>query len=490
MQKRLLVRARATGVIIVAVAVGAAALTGTAPAAADPSAAIVNPTPTWSHTLNDRKKQFYFGSPGVGTLDGGGPAVLVGNQQGRLYAWHVSNGSAVAGWPWVSSSSTSIQSTPAVAGSGRNTKVLVGLGVSTSPKKGGYLALTASGKKSWFYSPYLLPHSRGGHRGVMSSLAVGPIQTGSDVVGGSMGQMQDAMTVSKGKKLKGFGWLQADTNFSSPALADLSHTGHDDIIEGGDSSKGIAGATHYTNGGHIRILGHRGNYGKKYLNSGLVCQYNTTQVVQSAPAVGGFLAGGANGIVVGTGTFFKTASDRHKLIAINTKCKKQWSITLEGSSKPSPAIADVNGDGKLDVVANSEHGDVYALNGANGHVIWKTETGLATIGSVVTFAAPGNTFQYLVVPTANGIDILDGRTGAIVQSRIGADIRLLNTPLVTADPSGQIGITIAGTGPGGKSKIDHFVVNGTSGVTSVQTYGAWPMYHLNPQLTGYAPAKP
>ncbi len=59
---------------------------------------------------------------------------------------------------------------------------------------------------------------------------------------------------------------------------------------------------------------------------------------------------------------------------------------------------------------------------------------------------------------------------------------------MTADPDGAgIGITIAGMGPGGVSKIEHFVVDNSTDVTNVNTYGAWPQFHHDPQLTGYAP---
>jgi hypothetical protein len=440
-------------------------------------------TEKWSHRLDDPKKTFYFGSPGVGTLDSKGPAVIVGNQLGKIYALHVSDGSAVKGWPYVGH--TSIQSTPAVSGSGATAKVFVGTGVSTAKTRGGYLAIRSTGVKSWFRQPYLLPGSRGGTRGVMSSLAVGPIQSSADVVGGAMGQMQWAINATTSHNIKGFAWLQADTNFSSPALADLNGDGHTEIIEGGDSTRGVAGTYHYGNGGHIRILGPMGNTNKKYANEGLRCQYNTTQVVQSSPAVGGFLAGGKIGIVVGTGSFYKNTSDSHRLIAIDTNCKKIWSVVMKGNTHPSPAIADVDGSGTLDVVTTSEKNDVRALRGSDGKGMWTKQLPDTTVGSVVTFQAPGAKFQYVVVPSIHGIYILDGRNGNVV-AHVGQDLRLMNSPAITRDPSGKIGITIAGQGSHSRSGIEHFTVDG-SNVASVNTYGAWPQFHHDSRLTGFAP---
>jgi outer membrane protein assembly factor BamB len=454
-----------------------------APVAANASPPIVNATPVWSHTLNDGGHPVYFGSPGVGTLDGSGPSVIVGNELGDIYAWHVSDGSPVDGWPY--HADAAIQSTPAVSGTGPSAVVLIGVGSSVKPSAGGYLALHANGKAAWYRKVSLLPGNRGGNRGVMSSLAVGPIQSSADVVGGAMGQMQLAINIGSSSTLKGFPWLQLDTNFSSPALADLSGSGHDDIIEGGDSSKGFY-VQQYTNGGHIRILSPTGAYGKAHPNGGLLCQADTTQVVQSSPAVGNFLSGAKTGIVVGTGNYFKGSSDDHKLIAIDTSCHRVWTRTLAASSHPSPALADINGDGSLDVVTNSENGVVYALNGANGANIWGPVTlGVGTVGSITTFRAPGSNFQYLLVPTSNGLDILDGRTGAIVE-QLATGLHMLNSATVTADPNGSIGITVAGYGAGSQSTIEHFLVNGSSGTHTVLLPGSWPMFHHDPQLTGNA----
>jgi outer membrane protein assembly factor BamB len=192
------------------------------------------------------------------------------------------------------------------------------------------------------------------------------------------------------------------------------------------------------------------------------------------------------GIVTGTNTFYSGASDTDKLIAINSSCKKVWSKSLNGVSWPSPALADLQGNGKLDVVTQSENGTVYALNGADGSTIWTHDDGTSGWGSVTTFQAPGADFQYVLVPTDGGVQVLDGRDGSLVttlgqgENNDGYVGRDRNSATVTADPNGSIGITIAGG-----DSIIHYEVDGTSGVTSVQTKGAWPMYHHDPQLTGF-----
>ena len=67
---------------------------------------------------------------------------------------------------------------------------------------------------------------------------------------------------------------------------------------------------------------------------------------------------------------------------------------------------------------------------------------------------------------------------------------LQNAPLVTADPNGTIGITLAGyvisgMSSAGVGEIDHYEITGSNGPQAVAS-GSWPMFHHDPQLTGDA----
>jgi hypothetical protein len=59
---------------------------------------VLDTTPTWSHVENDSNKPVWFGSPGVATLDGR-LAVVLGTEQGMIYAYNVDDGTTVPGWP-------------------------------------------------------------------------------------------------------------------------------------------------------------------------------------------------------------------------------------------------------------------------------------------------------------------------------------------------------------------------------------------------------
>ena len=53
----------------------------------------------WQQVLPDAGAPIGQSSPSEATLDGGGPAVVVGDRAGNVWAFHLSNGSGVAGWP-------------------------------------------------------------------------------------------------------------------------------------------------------------------------------------------------------------------------------------------------------------------------------------------------------------------------------------------------------------------------------------------------------
>ena len=159
----------------------------------------------------------------------------------------------------------------------------------------------------------------------------------------------------------------------------------------------------------------------------------------------------------------------------------------------SPALADVQGNGQLAVVEGTTANTIYALNGANGAVIWAEPTSGQVIGSPVTADLTGGGYQDVIVPTSNGIDVFDGRSGSEVATLAPND-GFQNSPLVTDDPDGHIGITGAGyavVGGNLVSVITHWEIDNTAGTGSaVNEHGAWPQFHHDPQLTGDAGTPP
>jgi len=419
----------------------------------------------------------------VATLDGTGPSVVVGDRSGYLYAYHLSDGSAVPGWP-VYDGGAPIDSTPSASplAGGSLDAVFVGTGNAQYPNPGGYQAYGPDGSSLWntrVHNPAADPHQGSG---VQASLTVTNLLGATGVFAGSLGQEFYALKASNGNALVGWPFFSADSVFSTAAAGDLYGTGQTELVVGGSSTTGFALGKWYYKGGHLRILSQHG---------GLICQYDVNQQVDSSPAIGGFLAGGATGIAIGTGSYYAGATDSNVLYAFGTTCQLEWSDTLDGFTGSSPALADVEGNGSLDVVEGTDNGatgSVWVIDGATGSVVWDHSVVGRVIGSVVTADLTGLGYQDLLVPTTHGVEVLDGKEGAEV-TVLGSTLGFQNSPLVTADPDGTIGITIAGYDGDNRGVILHYEIKGSNGTEAIGA-GSWPMFHHDPQLTGAASGLP
>ncbi len=479
--------AGSAGAGLIAAGLIAAGLIGMRPAGAEGVPDFVE---TWSHALRDVGAPVALSSPNVATLDGT-RAVLVGDRSGHLYAFSLATGEAIKGWP-ASTGGIPIDSTPSVTPLNRhspNDVVFVGVGDAATPHRGGYEAFNPNGTKRWYRAVRnpLSDQTAKATSAVRASLTVGDLQGGTDVVAPSVGQEEYALDAFTGSTLKGFPWFTADSDFSTPALADLYGNGQTEIIEGGDQTAGLANWVQYTQGGHLRIISATGTAGTGSPTGGLNCEYNADQVMESSPAVGQFLAGDAIGIVVGTGTYFRGASDTDKLLAFDPHCHLAWQASVNGATSSSPALAALSGNGTLAVLEGTDDGhgggSVYALAGPTGSLLWRQRVEGEVIGSVVTADLNGGQ-QEVIVPTTKGAEILDGKNGRPV-GMLETGIGLQNSPLVTDDPNGRVGVTVAGYNARDQGVVEHFELFGSSGAY-VDGLGAWPMFHHDPQLTGDA----
>jgi hypothetical protein len=479
-------------------------------------------TLSWQHELDDAPCGVALASPAL-INDNGQPAVEVGDRQGDLYAFGLTApGNPPSGWNTTTGSGFGAGTgcgAPSSGGGSPQTGA-VGIGVpgnppidstaSINPSNGGFLfgggnAAEAADGGYYEYGPGgnevwnqvvtnpstdSLPNG-----GVQASLSIG--DGGGLAEAGSLGQETYGLNTANGNPAAGWPQFDADSEFSTAAVADLYNTGSSNFIVGGATSNGFALGTHYSNGGQMRIYNDHG---------GLVCAANTNEEIDSSPAVGPILGGGQYGIATGTGSFWGVTSghvsDDNTVKVYDTKCHQVWSQTLDGFTGGSPALADIGGNGQLAViegtVKQNVNGSVYALNAATGQVIWST-TALGAVYGSVTTADFGEGYQDVIVPTTAGVEILDGRSGQVMANfDDGTNTHgehgiygFQNAALVTAEPNGHIGITVAGySAVSGSSfavqgMVQHFDVSATNGGLANES-GAWPQFHHDAQLTGFA----
>jgi hypothetical protein len=463
----------AVGLVAALVLLGAPTVSASA-AAPVARAAALSASLAWQQVLPDGGSPIGQSSPSVATLDGRGPSVVVGDRAGSLWAFHLAGGSPTPGWP--AHTGAPIDSTPSATPDGLGTEdVYVGGGNAAQPRVGGYYAFNHSGAQLWGRNA----QDPNGLYGVQASMAVGVLNGVNSVVAPSLGQDEYAFDASNGSTLGGWPFFTADSGFTTPALADLYGNGQTEVVEGGDSSAGLAYGVTYSNGGHLRVLGPGGN---------LICSHDTNQTVDSSPAVGNFLAGGQVGIAFGTGSFYAGASDSNTLFGADSHCNIAWQTNLGGNTMGSPALGDLEGDGNVQVVEGADTGSgglVWALNGANGAAMpgWPQATSGRIIGGVVTADLTGAGYNDVLVPTTNGLVVFDGRSAQVVATLGAGTVGLQNSPMVTTDPNGSIGITIAGYDAANAGIIQHYQVAGSAGHSLGKR--SWPMYHQNPQLTGW-----
>jgi hypothetical protein len=128
-------------------------------------------------------------------------------------------------------------------------------------------------------------------------------------------------------------------------------------------------------------------------------------------------------------------------------------------------------------------GSVWALDAQNGHVLWHTPVPGEVMGGCVT-ADLGGGYQDVIVASTGGAFVLDGRTGALLAT-VETGVGLQNSALVTDDPDGWTGVTVAGYNGYNRGVVEHFELVGSKGYPADEP-GSWPMFHRDSTLSGNA----
>ena len=159
-----------------------------------------------------------------------------------------------------------------------------------------------------------------------------------------------------------------DTLWSSPAVADIDGNGTPELVLGGDIWPG--NPFKVPQGGLMWVLQADGQPYPGYPLS------FPGQVIWSSPAVADVNRDGQLDVVVGTGTHepFGDGPAARQLYAFTLKTRRTlpgWPQQLDGRATHGPALGDLDGDGGLDVAIGSEGGWVTAFRG-DGRRLWRT----------------------------------------------------------------------------------------------------------------------
>ncbi len=329
------------------------------------------------------------------------PEIIVGDSGGMVYAVN-STGSEL--WRY-NTGTASIESKPAVADlDGNGTKeIIVSSGSTfTAAAVGSLTVLNNNGTFKCNYTPQ--PFSPQGALGVFSSPAVANLDSDPEleIVIGDWGanilvlnhdcsilwRSQQAPAVTGVQLPPGFNEQVAphkvyvnDTIWSSPAIADMNKDGQLDIIIGVDSHIDDNNIT--IDGGRILVInGHNGT---------VQTAIDIDEVIWSSPAIADINNDGNLDIIVGTGYCWQNppcvpANISHavdnKIYAYNLNGTPiaGWPFDLGdfATVTSSPAIADIDGDGSLEVIVHAfligsgppEVGKVIVLN-SNGTPKWQ-----------------------------------------------------------------------------------------------------------------------
>ena len=450
--------------------------------------ASAGPVLVWQHSLPG--VTIRESSPVVADL--GRPSVVVGALDGKLYAYDLKDGAAVPGWPV--RTNAPINSSPAAAdvvGSGTD-QVFVGSGTADNGQcsGGGVWSFDAAGNRRWARAGFD-PNCTSAREPFHSSPTIGdtvPDGTPKLVIG-ALGLNDWSLNAVGGGLVRGWPIYTDDTSFSTAALASVTGEAAPIAIIGGDASPGgpqvdaDLGMPLNWRGGLVRAVDGSGK---------VLWQFFTDDMVRSSPAVGDITGNGRLSVVFGTGNYWLHqpggSHDSTKVFALSTSGQLQWSRDLGGVTMDSPALADVDGNGVADVVIGTaegpDPGEVWVLDGTGKplpHWAGHPSGGGEVIGGITTADLNGDGHQDLLVPTGLGVYAYDGRTGAPLFTLDRNALIVQDSPLVTQDGPGVVGITIAGTTPAGAGVVQHWAM--PVGAGSLGTLG-WPMFHHDARHTG------
>jgi len=235
----------------------------------------------------------------------------------------------------------------------------------------------SDGVERWTGVQDLQPQGNGVADGVFGSLVIADLDNDGnfEVVFGGWDHHIYVRQAGDGS-LAGSGWPidTLDSVWSTPAVGDVDGDGFKEIFTGSDLSRSDEHAWSF-NGGRMWGLDRRGNILPGWPR-------RSAQTFYSSPAVGDINNDGRYEIVCGTGTCWRTDgrgaeatgpfTGRHVFgWRLDGTALPGWPVEVGGAVFSSPALADLDGDRRLETIVGATDGRIYCLN-ADGSIRWRT----------------------------------------------------------------------------------------------------------------------
>lgn len=449
-----------------------------------PGGQVIESSPVFADIDNDGYDEILVGTTAVGTRSTNPYWLVAVNHDGSIL--------------WQRNTEAPIKSSPAAGDIDNDGDIEVVVSVGGDPgdlaHHGGVVAYNgADGAFLWkFYTRDHIGGAPDGYAdGVFSSPALGDVDGDGDLEI-AFGAWDDWIYLIDHNGQKIWDYPNLDTIWSTPAMADLRPDVEGlEIIIGADITGNPYIISPTYDGGYLYVFDKDGHVlVKKWVD----------ETVFSSPAIGDIDSDGNLEIVVGTGLYW-WAQGNPTTFAVyawdgNGNLLPGWPAATEFPGFSSPALADLDDDGDLEIITGSgdfEHGKVYAWHHDGNPVAGWPVTPRNSMGTNHFIRSSPTVADYdgdgeLEILFAMLWDIQVYGSNGSLEEILSTTFSLLGSPAIgDIDHDGRLEISIGGSDYFDQSHGYLYLWEASS---ALEAKLPWPTFHQNAQHTGLYPSPP